>query len=295
MYQIYCDIVGEGASAILVRDDQAIAVENFLIDELFRTTDPADWLAGFFADDSSLCSGPELDRPLSPPIGRQEVWAAGVTYRRSKQAREAESRDSGGDVFYDLVYEAERPELFFKATARRVRGHRSPVNIRSDSDWNVPEPELALAVNSRGEIIGYTIGNDMSSRSIEGENPLYLPQAKIYSGSCALGPCLVVGSDSISKQNQNRIELKILERGEVVYSGSTHLGELKRSFAELVSFLFRENDFPYGAYLLTGTGIVPDEEFTLQPGHVVQIAIEGIGVLENQVEMPGGQTGTFHE
>ena len=192
----------------------------------------------------------------------QEVWAAGVTYFRSRTARMEEAKDSGGGSFYDKVYRAERPELFLKATPHRVASPGEPVRIRKDSRWNVPEPELTLAINTQGRIFGYTIGNDMSSRDIEGENPLYLPQAKVYHRSAALGPCLLVGEPLPAT---TEIALEIRRGGVPVFNGRTALTEIKRSFTELAAFLFRENTFPHGAYLMTGTGIVPPDEFTLAP------------------------------
>jgi 2-dehydro-3-deoxy-D-arabinonate dehydratase len=214
------------------------------------------------------------------PIGNQEVWAAGVTYYRSRTARMEESKDAGGGSFYDRVYAAERPELFFKATGRRVVGPGHPVRIRSDAKWSVPEPELTLVINAAGQIIGCTIGNDMSSRDIEGENPLYLPQAKVYDGSCALGPCILLTSEP---SRDTAIRIEILRRGLPVFSGNTTLAELKREPKELASFLYRDNSFPHGAFLMTGTGIVPGDDFALQHGDVIRIAIDGIGVLENPV------------
>jgi 2-dehydro-3-deoxy-D-arabinonate dehydratase len=191
-----------------------------------------------------------------------------------------ESEQAGGDRFYDLVYEAERPELFFKATARRVRAPGATVGIRSDSAWDVPEPELTLAINRSGRVFGATIGNDLSSRSIEGENPLYLPQAKVYAGSASLGPCLLVGR---LPGPEDEITLGISRRGGEVFHGKTALSQLKRGYEELAGFLFRENDFPDGALLMTGTGIVPDPPFTLQAGDEVAITIDGIGTLRNTV------------
>jgi len=214
------------------------------------------------------------------PVGSQEVWAAGVTYYRSRKARMEESKDAGGGDFYDRVYTAERPELFFKAAGWRVVGPGNGVRIRSDAKWSVPEPELTLVINSAGKIVGYTIGNDMSSRDIEGENPLYLPQAKVYDGSCALGPCILLSSQPLT---ESIIRLEIVRRGAPAFSGSTSISELKRSPQQLDDFLFRDQSFPRGAFLMTGTGIVPGDDFTLQHGDVIRIGIDGIGVLENHV------------
>lgn len=216
-----------------------------------------------------------------PPIGSQEVWAAGVTYFRSRSARMEESKSAGGGSFYDRVYSAERPELFFKATAARVVGPGHAVRIRRDASWSVPEPELTLAVNPRGEIIGYTIGNDMSSRDIEGENPLYLPQAKVYDGSCAVGPGILLASDPLPASTGIRID--ILRNGKAEFSGTTTLAEMKRTPQELVSYLYRECSFPTGCLLMTGTGIVPPDSFTLMSGDEICIEIDGIGTLRNPV------------
>jgi 2-dehydro-3-deoxy-D-arabinonate dehydratase len=215
------------------------------------------------------------------PVVSQEVWAAGVTYYRSRNARIDESKDAGGGSFYDRVYAAERPELFFKATGRRVVGPGSVVRIRSDAKWSVPEPELTLLINPVGKIVGYTIGNDMSSRDIEGENPLYLPQAKVYDGSCALGPCVLLSAEPPSKTTA--IQLEITRQGKTVFTGNTTLAELKREPKELTKFLFRDNSFPQGVFLMTGTGIVPGNDFTLASGDIIRIRIEGIGMLENYV------------
>ena len=218
---------------------------------------------------------------LLPPIGEQEVWAAGVTYYRSRSARMEESKTAGGGSFYDRVYEAERPELFFKATARRVVGPGGQVRIRSDAHWSVPEPELTLLINAAGEIVGYTIGNDMSSRDIEGENPLYLPQAKVYDGSCAIGPCVLLQPDPLPKTTV--IKLDILRDGEPAFRGSTTLAALRRDPGELARYLFRDNTLPHGALLMTGTGIIPHDDFTLHHGDVIHITIAGIGTLTNTV------------
>ena len=214
------------------------------------------------------------------PIQNQEVWAAGVTYLRSRDARMDESKASGGDSFYDRVYDADRPELFFKATPHRVVGHRAAVRIRADSKWNVPEPELTLAINTRGAIFGYTIGNDMSSRDIEGENPLYLPQAKVYRGCCALGPGLVIREPL---PPETKIQIEIMRAGKVVFSGETALNRMKRTLPELADWLTREDSFPHGCYLLTGTGIVPPNDFTLAPGDEIRIHIAGLSSLVNSV------------
>jgi 2-dehydro-3-deoxy-D-arabinonate dehydratase len=224
----------------------------------------------------------DLDVEVLPPIGTQEVWAAGVTYFRSRTARMEESKDAGGGTFYDRVYEAPRPELFFKSAGWRVRGPRAGIRIRRDAKWNVPEPELALCVNARGEIVGYTIGNDVSSRDIEGENPLYLPQAKVYDGSCALGPGLYVTKDALPPGTG--IEIRITRGHAVAFQGSTTLAQMRRKPEELVEYLYREMRFPTGCILLTGTGIIPPDEFTLAAGDLVEITIEPIGTLSNVVE-----------
>ena len=228
-------------------------------------------------EDAAPASPPPAGTPLAPLAG-QEVWAAGVTYRRSLAARaeEAVSADP-----YERVYTAERPELFFKATAHRVRGTGEPVHIRSDSTWDVPEPELAVVCNSRLEVVGYTIGNDVSSRSIEGENTLYLPQAKVYDGCCALGPAIALAWDYDPTGRQVRLEI---HRGrELVFAGETSTSAMRRTIPELVSFLGRDQTFPVGCVLLTGTGVVPPAGFTLDEGDVVTIYIDGLGELVNPV------------
>ena len=218
---------------------------------------------------------------LLAPIGRQEVWASGVTYLRSRNARMEESKKSGGDNFYDRVYDADRPELFFKSTPERVVGPGDNVRIRADSTWNVPEPELTLFITSSGKIVGYTCGNDMSSRSIEGENPLYLPQAKSYDGSAALGPCLFVPETPIVPETNIRLEISRAQ--QTVFTNTIAISQMKRQHTELVSFLYRECSFPFGCFLMTGTGIVPPDDFTLQSGDEIRISIDGIGTLENVV------------
>jgi len=217
---------------------------------------------------------------LLPPVERHEIWAAGVTYVRSKMARMEESDFSA--TAYDRVYEAARPEIFFKAVAEKVAGPRAGVGIRADARWNVPEPELALVMNSRGDIVGHTIGNDMSSRDIEGENLLYLPQAKVYERSCGLGPWIVLGA-SESEARGWTIAITITRAGDAVFSGTTRVDQIKRSFADLAGYLWRSQSFPHGVVLLTGTGIVPDESFTLAAGDRITIDIDGIGTLDNHV------------
>lgn len=220
---------------------------------------------------------PAADSALPPVEPEQEVWGAGVTYLRSRDARKAES--AVADV-YQRVYEAPRPEVFFKSTGWRVMGNGQPVRIRKDSTWNVPEPELTLVINALGEIVGYTIGNDMSSRDIEGENPLYLPQAKTYNGSCAIGPGIVLCAPAAMVGL--KVELQIVRAGQIVFSGETSTANMKRAFQELADYLFRETDFPHGAFLMTGTGIVPPESFTLAVGDVIRVTIDG-ATLENVV------------
>jgi len=217
---------------------------------------------------------------LLAPLERQEVWAVGVTYLRSKKARMEESDFSA--TAYDRVYDAPRPELFFKALAEKVVSPGDAVGIRKDSGWNVPEPELVLVINSRRQIVGLTIGNHMSSREIEGENLLYLPQAKIYDRSCAVGPFITVGADEAAARTW-KIDLQIKRSGRTIFQGETSVGQIKRTFAELVNYLFRSQTFPHGAVLLTGTGIVPPDGFTLQSGDKIQISIDGIGTLQNSV------------
>lgn len=219
---------------------------------------------------------------LLSPVEGQEVWAAGVTYLRSKKARMDESNFCANA--YDRVYSAPRPEIFFKSLPEKVVGPGESVGIRMDAQWNVPEPELALVINSQATIVGYTIGNDMSSRDIEGENLLYLPQAKIYHRSCAIGPCIAVGSTETEARTWT-ITLQIHREGRIIFEGQTTVDQIKRRFEELVSYLYRSQTFPHGTVLLTGTGIVPGDNFTLQPDDKIRIEINGIGVLENTVIM----------
>ena len=278
----------------LFRTTSGVVIEQ---DGRYHLAPAADWDALLNADDigaavSAAAARAEIvdaqavtDARLLPPIGSQEVWAAGVTYYRSRTARMEESRVAGGGSFYDRVYAAERPELFFKATPHRVVGPAGRVRIRADSRWSVPEPELALVVNRRGTIVGCTIGNDMSARDIEGENPLYLPQAKVYAACCALGPAVLLGRGALSPETA--IQLEIRRDGTQVFAGSTDVAMLKRTADELVGFLYRDNDFPQGCVLLTGTGIVPPDEFTLQQGDEIAIAIPPIGTLRTVVQLGG--------
>ena len=231
--------------------------------------------------------GPAAAQPPAPeeilaPVGTQEIWAAGVTYERSREGRREESKESGAALFYSKVYEAERPELFFKAPGWRAIGPGAKIRVRRDARWSVPEPELVLAVNADRQIVGYTLGNDVSSRDVEGENPLYLPQAKVYDGSCAVGPAILVTNHPIDLNVE--LTLAIERSGKPVFQGRVPLARIRRPFSELVEYLFRELDFPVGAFLFTGTGIVPPNDFTLLSGDVVRIAAAPIGELINEVE-----------
>jgi 2-dehydro-3-deoxy-D-arabinonate dehydratase len=230
---------------------------------------------------TTTAGGRELISDVSAPIGNQELWACGVTYLRSKVGRQEESKDAGGGDFYARVYEADRPEVFFKSTSHRVVGPNDKVRIRKDSSWDVPEPELTLVVTSSGKIIGYTVGNDMSSRSIEGENPLYLPQAKTYDGCAAVGPCIYITEQPLAETTN--IQLEISRNGKVAFEGKVGIRQMKRTPEELVSFVFRECSFPHGCMIMTGTGIVPENDFTLQSADEIRISIDGIGQLVNTV------------
>lgn len=274
----------------IYKTNQGVLIEN---DNKFYLTDK-EW-DSFIVDDDiydntlSLISGLDpiensaaiLKDGLMPPVGRQEIWASGVTYYKSREARIEESKDAGGGDFYDRVYNAERPELFFKSTAIRAVGHKQDVRIRKDSKWNVPEPELTLVITPNAKIIGYTIGNDMSSRDIEGENPLYLPQAKSYDGAAAVGPCIWLSKEPISMAA--KIKIEIVRKGNRVFQGETEVGQMKRKLTDLVHYLYREMSFPFGSLLMTGTGVVPPDSFTLDHGDVVNITIDSIGTLSNTV------------
>jgi len=266
--------------AVAEEDGRAVRLEDADWDALLNRRSLSAYLA------KSLKAGKPIrfnaaKAALLAPIGSQEVWAAGVTYYRSRDARIEESKGAGGGDFYARVYDADRPEIFFKSTPHRVVGPGGKVRNRKDSKWNVPEPELAVVVNAAGKIIGWTICNDMSSRDIEGENPLYLPQAKIYDQSCALGPAILVSSEMPSRATE--ISIVILRQGKASFSGKTSLDRLKRSPQSLVDWLRRNNSFPSGFFLSTGTGIVPPDSFTLRPGDAIHITIAPIGTLKNTV------------
>ena len=251
-------------------------------DRLFNRDHLGEGLAAAVGDTDPVDMSQPLAQMLRPPIGRQEVWAAGVTYHRSRTARMEESEEAGGSDFYDRVYHADRPELFLKATPHRVVGHSQAMHLRRDSKWIVPEPELTLAVTATGKIFGYTVGNDLSARDIEGENPLYLPQAKTFNRCCAIGPGVLVRDEPLP--DDTPIVIEISRDGERVFGGETSLAQMKQTLENLVGYLMRENSFPHGFYLMTGTGIVPPDDFTLQQGDVVRITIEPIGTLVNTME-----------
>jgi 2-dehydro-3-deoxy-D-arabinonate dehydratase len=266
---------------ILERDGaHFVPARSLTIDAVFQASDPFAFIRSAAADAKPFTTKPD-DWTLLAPLQSQEIWAAGVTYLRSRTARMEESKVAGGGSFYDRVYEADRPELFFKATPHRVAAPGSDVRIRSDSQWNVPEPELTLAINSAGKIFGFTIGNDMSSRDIEGENPLYLPQAKVYDRSAAIGPCIVIAETLPSAETPIAIEIRRM--GQNVFGGETTVGRIKRPLPSLAEWLFRENSFPHGCFLMTGTGVVPPDAFTLQRGDEIRITIPPVGTLINFV------------
>ena len=267
------------AGCLVERGDNCYQLKSSW-DELVQRDDLEHYLGGAIQS-TEPTKNRLADLQLCAPIMSQEVWAAGVTYYRSRNARMEESKSAGGGDFYDRVYQADRPELFFKGTASRVVGHGGKVAIRSDAKWSVPEPELALLISPGAKIIGYTIGNDMSSRDIEGENPLYLPQAKVYHRSCALGPGVVISSSPPSPSTD--IGIEIVRAGEVIFQGATALSAMKRNLPELVEYLYRDNIFPNGCFLLTGTGIVPPDSFTLSVGDEMRITISGAGTLVNVV------------
>ena len=268
-------LVGEGAARLLASDPTA-GVRSLA--DILHSDDPAGLAASLVNRSQAAMS---LDSvALLAPVDRQEIWAAGVTYKRSQVARMEESES--GASHYDKVYTADRPELFFKSQPHRVSGPGDPVRVRFDSDWSVPEPEFTLVISPAGKIVGYTIGNDMSARDIEGENPLYLPQAKVYNQCCAVGPCILLATGPLDMPG-TKITLRIDRGGTTVFRGETDLGQFHRKFEDLAAWLFRENDFPNGAMLLTGTGIVPPDDFSLEDDDAVHIEITGIGTLTNPV------------
>jgi 2-dehydro-3-deoxy-D-arabinonate dehydratase len=265
-------------AVVLIEKGQVQPLKTVSLADLLHAPDPV--RAARDLIDTMYPPEPLADQTFLAPVDRQEIWAAGVTYKRSKVAREEESR--GAAQFYDKVYTADRPELFLKATPERVVGPNQPVRVRADSKWNVPEPEFTLVVSPDRRIVGYTIGNDMSSRDIEGENPLYLPQAKVYKGSCSVGP-MVTPVAAMPPLPEVEIRLTIHRGGKVAFDGRTTLAQMARTPESLVEWLGRENEFPHGVLLLTGTGIVPPDDFSLASGDIVDIAIAGIGTLTNPV------------
>lgn len=265
---------------VLEGQDTVADLGTATLKEIFDSSNPKEHIK-HLADQTRL-SMPAGNLEYLPPVEHQEVWAAGVTYQRSKTARMEESKASAS--LYDKVYDAARPELFFKALPDKVVAHRGHVGIRKDAKWSVPEPELALVINSHGRVVGYTIGNDMSSRDIEGENALYLPQAKVYKGSCALGPYIEIGATEEQARTWT-IKLQIWRSGQQVFQGETSVGLIKRTFNELAQYLFQSQEFTNGAILLTGTGIVPPDDFTLADHDKVMIEITGIGTLTNTVSV----------
>lgn len=274
---------GEARAGLVINEVELLDLAPAGIKHLKPLLESDDAIAQLTAlESSSLPRIPLAEVTLLAPVEQQEVWAAGVTYLRSKVARMDESDFSA--TAYDKVYSADRPEIFFKSLAEKVVGPGDKVGIRKDATWNVPEPELALVLNSKGKIVGYTVGNDMSSRDIEGENLLYLPQAKVYDRSCALGPWITLGTPEAAVREWV-IRIKINRGEKTVFGGETSVNQIKRGFAELAGYLFRSQSFPHGAVLLTGTGVVPDEHFTLQPADRVRIEISGIGLLENEVTL----------
>ena len=265
---------------LVEHDNSLLKIAQSSWDALISRDDLLSSISDLIGSAHTLPNKSLADFRLQPPIGTQEVWAAGVTYFRSRNARIEEAKSAGGGDFYDRVYNAERPELFFKSTPHRVVGSGGKVAIRSDAKWSVPEPELAVLVSPSGRVLGYTIGNDMSSRDIEGENPLYLPQAKVYDRSCSLGPCILITPAPLPPSTEIRLEI---HRGRKIFAGSTQLSSMKRDVKTLVDYLYRDNSFPNGCFLLTGTGIVPPDSFTLLHGDEIRITIDPIGTLVNFV------------
>ena len=266
----------DGPAVGLLEDQQVSHLKDVTLTDLLESADPAEAVNKSSRGESFALA----DVQLLAPIDQQEVWAAGVTYKRSQTARMEESEAAAS--CYDRVYAADRPELFFKATPTRVAGPGADIRIRKDATWNVPEPELTLVMSSQGKLVGFTVGNDMSSRDIEGENPLYLPQAKTYDQCAGVGPCITLASAMPAEDNIG-IRLRVLRDGQNAFEGETSTAQMARSFEHLMGYLWRDNTFAQGVFLMTGTGIVPDSSFTLQVGDEVQIDIDGIGVLSNFV------------
>lgn len=270
------------SKGILVQSDKSFYLVNEDWNDFFNNDDLFDRVQDIVKQNSPIDNAEDIiANHLLVPMKSQELWASGVTYYNSKLGRQEESKDAGGGDYYERVYNADRPELFFKATVNRAVASGGKVNIRKDSTWDVPEPELTLAITSSGKIIGYTIGNDMSSRSIEGENPLYLPQAKTYDACAGLGPCVYLTKEALP--SDTKISMQINRNGQTVFEDSIEINKIKRKFEDLVSYLYKECSFAYGSFLMTGTGIVPTTAFTLQSGDEVKISIDNIGTLVNYV------------
>ena len=269
-------------TGILIDDNgQYYTVPDTVWDDFINDDNLFQKLTNILQSERAIVANAFNEADIVAPVSNQELWACGVTYLRSKVGRQEESKASGGADFYAKVYEADRPEVFFKSTPHRIVGQNAKVNIRKDSTWDVPEPELTLVVTSSGKIIGYTIGNDMSSRSIEGENPLYLPQAKTYDACAAVGPCIYVTDKPLDSNTM--IHLEINRNNIKVFEGTVAISQMKRTPEELVSFVYRECSFPHGCLIMTGTGIVPGSDFTLKSGDEIKISIDNIGTLINTV------------
>lgn len=270
------------SKGILVQSDKSFYLVNENWDEFFNNDNLYDRAQEIVKNNAPIDNAEDLiANHLLVPMQSQELWASGVTYFNSKLGRQEESKGAGGGDYYERVYSADRPELFFKATVNRAVPSGGKVNIRKDSTWDVPEPELTLAITSSGKIIGYTIGNDMSSRSIEGENPLYLPQAKTFDACAGLGPCVYLTKEALPADT--KISMEINRNGQTVFEDKIEINKIIRKFEDLVSYLYKECSFAHGSFLMTGTGIVPTTAFTLQSGDEIKISIDNIGTLVNYV------------